>query len=138
MARQDDDYDRATALGEKRHREGPVAVDARYDRRVGRVVVRLRTGLELAFSPHDVQGLERATVRDLSVIELSPSGLGLHFPSIDADVYIPALLEGHFGSVAWTAARLGQKGGSARSAAKAAASRENGKRGGRPRKTVAA
>lgn len=131
------EYERATSLGEKLRRNGPVAVAARYDRRIARVVVRLRSGLELAFSPHDVQGLETASAKDLSIIEISPSGLGLHFPAVDADVHIPSLLEGHLGSAAWVAARMGERGGRAKSAAKAAASRENGKRGGRPRKDAA-
>jgi hypothetical protein len=61
----------------------------------------------------------------------------LHFPKLDADLYLPALLEGLLGSKRWMAARLGKHGGQARSAAKAAASRENGKRGGRPRKHAA-
>ena len=47
------------------------------------------------------------------------------------------LLEGVLGSKSWMAARLGAAGGRARSDAKAAASRGNGKRGVRPRKTAA-
>lgn len=53
---------------------------------------------------------------------------------VDADLYVPALIEGVFGSRRW----LQQIGGSARSAAKAKASRENGKRGGRPKDKEAA
>lgn len=101
-----------------------VAVAARYDRRVGRVVVRLSTGLDIAFSPRHAEGLERATPSDLAEIEISPSGLGLHFPKLDADLYLPSLLDGHLGSRGWMAARLGREGGRARSPAKAAASRE--------------
>jgi hypothetical protein len=62
---------------------------------------------------------------------------GLHFPALDADLYIPALLEGFFGSKRWMAARLGELGGKARSAAKARASRANGRLGGRPKKVAA-
>jgi len=111
---------------------------ARYDRRRGRVVVRLSTGVDVAFAPHDVQGLEKAKPADLSVIEISPSGLGLHFPRLDADLYLPALLEGFLGSKRWMAARLGQRGGRARSEAKASAARSNGRLGGRPRKVKTA
>jgi hypothetical protein len=78
--------------------------------------------------------LERATPTDLGEIEISPSGFGLHFPRIDADLYIPALLEGFFGSRRWMAARLGARGGKAKTEAKAEASRANGLLGGRPRK----
>ena len=57
--------------------------------------------------------MEQATPADLSEIEISPSGFGLHFPRIEADLYIPALLEGSFGSRRWMAARLGMRGGKA-------------------------
>lgn len=100
-------------------------------------MVALNTGLTVAFRPADVQGLETATVTDLSVIEISPSGFGLHFPTLDADIWLPGLLAGHFGSTNWMAAQLGKAGGKVRSPAKTAACRANGKRGGRPRKNVA-
>jgi hypothetical protein len=116
----------------------PHAVTARYDRRIGRVVVGLSTGLEISFSPRDTQGLETATWEQLREIEIDPPGFGLHFPALDADLYIPALLEGSFGSKRWMAARLGELGGKVRSAAKARASRANGRMGGRPKKVAAA
>ncbi len=72
--------------------------------------------------------------RDLRSIEITPSGFGLHFPKIDADLYLPALLEGLLGSTRWMAARMGSVGGKSRSEPKVTASRENGKLGGRPRK----
>jgi len=75
-------------------------------------VVRLNTGLEVMFAPRDAEGLAGATAEQLAVIEISPSGLGLHFPSRDADIYLPSLLAGIFGSPAWIAAQ--QKGRSTR------------------------
>jgi hypothetical protein len=119
-------------------RAGPTAVGARYDRRLGRVFVSLSTGIDVAFAPRDAQGLEKAKPADLSVIEISPSGLGLHFPKIDADLYLPPLLEGFFGSKRWMASRLGRHGGEARTAAKVRAARANGRLGGRPRKIKSA
>lgn len=116
----------------------PHALSARYDRRVGRIVVQLSTGLEISFSPRDAQGLETATVEQLREIEIDPPGFGLHFPALDSDLYIPALLEGFFGSKQWMAARLGELGGKAKSAAKARASRANGRKGGRRKKAASA
>jgi hypothetical protein len=80
--------------------------------------------------------LESAKPSQLAIIEISPSGLGLHFPKLDADLYLPTLLDGWLGSKRWTAARMGERGGRARTRAKRIASRENGKLGGRPRKVA--
>jgi hypothetical protein len=106
----------------------------RYERKRDRVVIGLNTGIEVAFRPRDAQGLECAKPDQLDRIEISPSGLGIHFPKLDADIYLPALLEGFLGSKRWIAAEHGKIGGSVSSRAKAAAARRNGKLGGRPRK----
>lgn len=118
-------------------KRGPVALSVRYDQRLKRVLVTLGNGLVVGFRPADVQGLEQATVADLAEIEISPSGLGLYFPAVDADVYLPALLGGAFGSKRWMAAKLGEAGGKARTPSKVAAARTNGAKGGRPRKQAA-
>lgn len=109
------------------------AVSARYDRHSRRVVIGLSSGLEVGFLPELAQGLEKARSADLEAIEISPSGYGLHFPKLDADLYLPTLLQGVYGTRRWMAARLGQFGGISRSKAKSAAARKNGKLGGRPR-----
>lgn len=126
-------FERAVERGKEFRRQNPRALSARFDRRTGRVVVDLSSKLTISFSPEDAQGLEHASPSQLEEIELSPSGYGIHFPKLDADLYIPALLEGVFGSRKWMAARLGQVGGKSRSRAKKVASRANGKLGGRPR-----
>lgn len=112
----------------------PAAVSVHYDRRIARVVISLASGLELAFSPKQAQGLENADPTDLAEAEITPSGLGIHFPRLDADLYIPALLDGFLGSKRWMAAEIGKIGGKASTMAKAAAARRNGKLGGRPKK----
>jgi hypothetical protein len=115
----------------------PTAVAARYDRRTGRIVIDLSSRLTVSFKPQDAQGIEEAKPEELAKIEISPSGLGLYFPKLDADLYLPSLLEGFMGSRRWMAAQLGKKGGQAHSIAKATAVRANGKLGGRPRKAAA-
>jgi hypothetical protein len=130
---QRDQFEKASARGRRLQSALPRAVSARYDRRIGRVLIRLSTNLELALSPRDAEGLEKATPAQLSTIEISPSGFGIHFPKIDADLYLPALLEGILGSPKWIASRLGARGGKSRSAAKRAAAKRNGLTGGRPR-----
>jgi hypothetical protein len=97
-------------------------------------VVHLNTGLELAFPPRLVQGLEHAKPAELAEVELSSSSFGIHFPKVDAHLYLPALLQGVFGSKAWMAAQRGAAGGRSHTRVKAAAARGIGNRGGRPRK----
>ncbi|MBI1774592.1 MAG: DUF2442 domain-containing protein [Proteobacteria bacterium] len=122
------------ARGARRRATGPTAVAARYDRRSGRVIVSLSSGVDVVFPPKKAQGLESAEPADLDAIEISPSGFGLHFPKLDADLYLPALLDGLLGSRRWMASRLGHKGRQSCSEAKAATSRAKGRLGGRPQR----
>jgi hypothetical protein len=115
----------------------PAATAAYYDRKSKRIIVQLSSGIGIFFSPHDAQGLENATPAQLSEIEISPSGFGIHFPKLDADLYVPGILEGVLGSRKWMAARLGAAGGRSRSLPKRTAARANGALGGRPRKSAA-
>jgi hypothetical protein len=114
----------------------PRALSAHYDHKTGRIVVHLSSKLIVSFSPGDVEGLKDARPSQLDEIEISPSGFGIHFPAVDADLYVPGLLEGFLGSKTWMASRLGQAGGRSSSKAKTAASRANGRLGGRPKKAV--
>jgi hypothetical protein len=129
------EFEAAKARGEAQLR-GPRAESAHYDAGRNRIIVRLTTGVELGFAPRDVEGLQHASVDDLKVIEVGSLGLGIHFPRLDADLYVPSLLQGVLGSKRWLAAQLGAAGGRAPQRGEAAASRENGKRGGRPRRST--
>ena len=116
---------------------GPVARAARYDARRALIVNSLEGGCEFSFPTALAEGLTDAPRSKLKKIEISPNGLGLHWPQLDADLYVPALIEGAFGSRRWMQ-HIGEFGGSARSTAKAKASRENKTRGGRPKDKEAA
>ena len=126
------EYEAATAEGSRMLATIPHAVAARYDQHADRIVIALNTGIEVGFSPRNAQGLDNATAGQLAEIEITPPGFSLHWPKLDADLYVPAILQGILGSRRWMAAQLGAVGGRSRSKVKAAASRENGKRGGRP------
>jgi hypothetical protein len=131
-----DNFEMANQRANKMQVALPRAVTARYDRKSGRIVIHLSSRLILSFSPRDAQGLESAKPYQLDEIEITPSGFGIHFPKLDADLHVLGLLEGFLGSKKWMAARLGQIGGRSRSRAKRAASRSNGKLGGRPKKAA--
>jgi hypothetical protein len=125
----------ATIRANERLARDPRAIAARYED--GQIVIDLSTRYHVSFAAERAQGLAGASPSDLAEIEIAPSGYGLHWPKLDADLWLPALLEGVFGSRNWMAARLGAEGGKATSDAKAAAARENGKRGGRPKRAKA-
>lgn len=114
-------------------------VSARYDRPADRIVIELANGIALLVPPASVQALAGAQPDDLDAIEL----LGTHmldWPRIDQQLYVPDLLSGITGTRAWMAKQIGRqggkKGGLAKTEAKAAAARANGKKGGRPRKAA--
>jgi hypothetical protein len=114
----------------------PQATGAAYNLDTGLVCIRLSNGIVIGLPAAQTQGLEAASEKDLAAIRISPSGYGIHFPDLDVDLYLPALMEGIFGTKAWMAER-GRKGGQATTKAKKVAARANGKLGGRPRKTEA-
>ena len=121
---------------EKRMRaqlKGQLRASARYERRGARIIVGLSNGLELGVPVDLAQGLAGAKPSELSEIEISPTGLGLHWPRLDADLYLPALLEGLFGSRRWMAKLMGKTGGRSSASLNKAAARANGRLGGRPR-----
>ena len=127
------EFQAATRRGEEQRRKG-YAVRADYDSRQNRLVVDLNTGVTIMVPVHLIEALSNATADDLGDIEISPAGIALHWPSIDADVYVPGLMQGIYGTKRWMAAQLGAVGGSATSPAKAAAARANGAKGGRRKK----
>lgn len=129
------DFEAANRRAEMRLAETPHALAAHFEPLTGRLTIELSTGLHLSFRACDAQGLAHASPEDLKDIEISPTGLGLHFPALDADLYLPALLAGFLGSRNWMARAMGQRGGSRLSVAKAAAARANGRLGGRPAKS---
>src|SRR5229473_3552962 len=131
-----DDFELANRRAKDLEGSLPRVLSAHYDRKTGRIVIQLSSKLIVSFSPGDVEGLGDARPSQLNRIEISPSGFGIHFPAVDADLYMPGLLEGFLGSKTWMASRLGQIGGQSRSKAKRTASKANGRLGGRPRKAI--
>lgn len=100
MALTDKDTQRAAARVAKIRRRG-YAVEASYDPDRQRLVVLLHTGVELSVPVRLVQELHAASAEALSEFEITPSGLGLHWPRLDADIYVPGLLKGVFGTRRW-------------------------------------
>ncbi|MGH8144423.1 MAG: DUF2442 domain-containing protein [Steroidobacteraceae bacterium] len=125
-------YVQATKAGEERLANQPRAIKAKYDARNARLVVELSNGVILMLPPKLLQGLESATRAQLAKVKLTPLGTGLHWEEIDADLSVAGLAGGAFGSKVWMS-ELARFAGSRTSVRKGASSRENGKKGGRPR-----
>jgi len=114
----------------------PRARAARYDRRTGRILVELTNGCSFAFPARQAQGLKRASDTALAQVEILGAGFGLHWENLDVDLSVPGLLAGLFGTKTYMDRQRAARAGSATSAAKAAAARRNGAKGGRPRKAA--
>jgi hypothetical protein len=133
--------DRSMTLARRRGarslRTEPRARAVRFDRRTGRILVDLTNGCSFAFPARQAQGLRRASDAELAQVEILGLGLGLHWEQLDVDLSVPGLLAGLFGTKAYMDRQRAARAGAATSAAKAAAARRNGAKGGRPRKTAA-
>ena len=124
----DAEIDRALERGRNVREREPRAAAVRYDRESRRIVVDLTNGCTFAFPVNLAQGLEIATEQQLSEVEILGAGLGLHWEALHADLSVPDLIAGLFGTRAYMARQAGRT----TSTAKAAAARINGAKGGRP------
>ena len=110
MSLTDADVQKAERRMQGRMRAQPRAVSARYDRHASRIVVTLSNGLDLGVPVRLMQGLAGAKASNLAAVEITPTGLGIHWPRLDADLYLPSLLQGLFGTRHWVASLHGKNG----------------------------
>ncbi len=96
-----DTFDEANRAGAEVLRTSPTVRAAFYDPLRDRLCLVLSDGLEVTIPRARIEGLSDAAPDALRSVEITPAGLGLHFPDADADLYVPALLAGIFGSRAW-------------------------------------
>ncbi|QEE47101.1 DUF2442 domain-containing protein [Rhizobium sp. WL3] len=129
-------FDAAEARGRAMLETEPRAVGARYEAKSGRVVLDLANGCVYAFPTALIEDLQGASAADLGAVEIDGLGFNLHFPALDVDLQVPALIAGIFGTRAWMTRELARRAGQVTSEAKAAAARTNGAKGGRPRRAI--
>jgi hypothetical protein len=126
------EIDRAISHAKQRPDE-PLVTEVEYKSAPGLdlLILKLSDGRRCVIPREDLQGLQSATKEQISRIEILGGGTGLHWPSLDVDLYMPSLLQGIYGNRQWMA-KIGRQGGLATSPAKKRASRANGSLGGRP------
>lgn len=137
-------YVEATKRGKEEQERLPKAASARYDKKTRRVVLDMKNGVTLLVPVDLVQGLKDGNDKGLADFGLVADGTEIHWNTLDVQFFVEDFLRGVFGTPKWMSglkrhlSDIGRKGGSSRSAAKRAASAENGKKGGRPRKVKSA
>jgi hypothetical protein len=129
-----DQHKRALAEGKNL---GPRMVNARYSRTNHKLTVEFDNGWGVIVPVADVKDFEYVdhapTASELSKFEITGDGYYLFFPQIDVALYGPNFAREMLGEQAWQS-QMAREFGSRKSEAKAAASRENGRKGGRPKK----
>lgn len=128
-----DEIKAASKRGKLSVADYPRAVTASFNPKTGFVVIVFDNGHGLLIDPTHTVDLRDASAADLKNIKITGPGLGLHFPKIDVDLYVPALIDAHFVSQKLAASKLGASGGKSKSKVKIEAARANGAMGGRPR-----
>lgn len=113
-----------------------LSVEYKPGRELDLLILKLSDGSRRLIPREDIEGLQKATRAQIAHVELASNGQGLHWPDLDLDLYVPALLKNIYGSRRWMA-QIGRRGGAAKSPAKRQAARANGLKGGRPRLAVA-
>jgi len=98
------EHDLATLRFEQMQASIPHATSAKYESSSDRVTIELSSGSTLSFPRTRAQGIETAIPTDLEEVEISASGFAIRFPKIDADLWLPSMLEGRFGNDRWEAA----------------------------------
>lgn len=130
----------------------PRAVAVRYDPAAGLVMLTLKSGAIVGVPPSALSIPDGATPEQLQAGEIDSNGEHVYWHEIDGGDSVPGAIMHHlFGHDFWRIwsegwenrydeakarilAEMRAKGGRSKSPAKATASRENGKKGGRPRK----
>jgi Protein of unknown function (DUF2442) len=82
----------------------PRAFKAWYDEIGDRVFIELRNKVVMGFPPALLQGLREATPEQLMAVEITSSGYGLHWETLDADLSVPQLVTGVYGTQKWMSA----------------------------------
>jgi len=111
-------------------------VRARFDRTHDALELAFRNGTMIRFPRLQIWEIASADPADLRKVEIQPGGDGISIRKVDVDIYVPGLLADELGSLFSKA--MGRRTRGKSTTKKAATSRENGRKGGRPKISPAA
>jgi hypothetical protein len=130
-------YRKAVQRAREEDAKEPRAIAVRIEPKRNALVLTLRGDVALIIPRDRVPGLNNAQSRSaLTNVVIEGDGEFLLWPDIDVDLSVPNLVADAVGLR--SAEQLARKAGSVRSPAKTVASRQNGQKGGRPRKATEA
>jgi hypothetical protein len=125
-------FGRASRAGRRAAKTEPRAARAAYDARNDALRIELTNGASISIPVKLIPGLKGVAPSEVRTVEVLGRGGGLHWERLDLDLSVPGLVSSVFAGPEWMA-ELGRVGGLRSSAAKTAAARSNGRKGGRPR-----
>lgn len=130
----DSQFEEATKRAKEKDLKEPRAVKVKFEKKSRRIRVDLSNETTFIFPVNVVQGLTEASDEELYQVKITPSKSGLCWEDLDVYFSLMSLMAGMFGNKRWMS-ELGRAGGSVKSKKKSISSKENGKKGGRPRST---
>ena len=130
-------FARASRAGRQAAKTEPRAARATYHAKDNALRIELTNGAVISVPVKLIPVLKGATPSEVRAVEVLGRGGGLHGEALDVDLSVPGLVSSVFAGPEWMA-ELGRAGGRRSSAAKAAAARRNGRKGGRPRSRATA
>lgn len=128
----DEELKQITKDTAQRDKSEPRVQSAQYECSTGHLVFQMRGGAIVSVPVWQLRGFEAATPEQIAAVKVVSNGSALHWDELDVQATTLAILNIVFGLRSIN--EVTQRGGQARTTAKAVAARENGKKGGRPRK----
>jgi hypothetical protein len=77
------------------------AVETWYSTESEHIFIRLNNRVLMGFPYYLLEGVQNSTPQQRAEVELTPTGSGLHWESLDADLSVSQLVAGVFGSKKW-------------------------------------